>query len=87
MDGGRRAHLDAPNHHDATNTGVASGAHRCGWCGLLPLPEDRTLVEDHQLCSACFDILQGVDWQHILREGQSTPVAAGNAPLQSSRGS
>ena len=59
MDGGRRAHLAAKN------TSVASPAHRSGWCGLLPLPEDRTLVEDHQLCGVCFDILRNVDWRRI----------------------
>jgi hypothetical protein len=87
MDGGRRTHLDAPKHRDAADRSVASPMHRCGWCGLLPLPEDQTRVEERQLCGVCFDMLRGVDWQHILREGQRTPVVNGNAPLQSSKGS
>jgi hypothetical protein len=70
MDGGRRAHLDGPKHRDTKDVSVPSPALRCGWCGLLPLPEQRMLVEDHQLCDACFDILRGVDWRCVLNEGQ-----------------
>jgi hypothetical protein len=87
MDGGRRTHLDAPKHWDTTDRSVASPSHRCGWCGLLPLPEDQTRVEEHQLCGVCFDILRDVDWQHILMEGHRTAAINGSARLQASKGS
>ena len=41
---------------------------RCGWCGLLPLPEERSLIRHTQLCGACFDILSGADWRSLLNE-------------------
>jgi hypothetical protein len=87
MDGGRRAHLDAPEHRDATDRSVASPTHRCGWCGLLPLPEDQTRAAEHQLCGVCRDILRGVDWRRMLREGQCMPAIDDYARLQASQGS
>ncbi len=65
MDGSRPPALDHANHANATAF-AASGAHRCGWCGLLPLPEDRALVVAKQLCHVCFGILGHVDWRHLL---------------------
>ena len=69
MDVGTRAHLDAsmiPDEEGTPATSISSLAHRCGQCGLLPLPEDQTRVEERQLCGVCFDMLRDVDWQHIL---------------------
>lgn len=64
MDGGTRADRDAPARRQGRNTSGASQSPRCGWCGLLPLPEDQALLED--LCSICFDILQDADWKSLL---------------------
>jgi hypothetical protein len=70
MDGSRPPALD----HASTNS-KESGAHRCGWCGLLPLAEDQPFVDDKQLCGVCFGILEDIDWPSLLR--QPTCVKAG----------
>jgi hypothetical protein len=70
MDGGRAVTpLNAPAHHKPTNAPTGSSVHRCGWCGLLPLPEGRALGEHDQLCAVCFGILKGVDWRGLLNGG------------------
>ena len=68
MDGERPAHNEvlAPGSRPQPDHLL-----RCGWCGLLPLPVDRTLIEGHQLCSVCFDILKGADWRTLLNEAAS----------------
>jgi hypothetical protein len=95
MDDGRRTPLDAPGQRHAADTSGAGPAQRCGWCGLLPLPEHRTLVEEHGLCGVCFGFLQGVDWQRVLSDGRrrsssnpgpaGIPAIGGNAGLKASR--
>jgi hypothetical protein len=60
MDGSRRAHLD-------TRADVSTPIpHRCGWCGLLPLADDQTLDDEHELCGSCLAILKDVDWRALL---------------------
>ena len=65
MDVSRPPALDQAAH-TSTNASPARGAHRCGWCGLLPLPEDRASVADERLCGACLAILRHVDWRKLL---------------------
>jgi hypothetical protein len=38
----------APLRHTSTTASGAGASHRCGWCGLLPLPEDRLSSADNQ---------------------------------------
>ncbi len=61
MDGSRRAHFDTLPHVSA-----GLNQHRCGWCGLLPLPEDRGPPHDPELCGACSALLKDIDWRALL---------------------
>jgi len=45
MDGGRQAHLDAIMDKQTTDASPAH-PHRCGWCELLPLPEDEEIDQE-----------------------------------------
>lgn len=67
MDGSRRAHLDTvPQGSTAINQ------HRCGWCGLLPLLEDRAPRHNPELCGACSALLKDVDWKNLLSASAAT---------------
>jgi hypothetical protein len=71
MDGGRRPHLDAVMNRQAGDAPTAIGQHRCGLCGLLPLPDDQALDADRELCGACAVILKDVDWRRLVNESAS----------------
>lgn len=49
MDGGRRALLGDLTDGRAKHSSTPGPPHRCGWCGLLPLPEDQALSEERPL--------------------------------------
>jgi hypothetical protein len=61
MDGSRSPSL----FQDPTTASMAGGSHRCGWCGLLPLPEERP-IGNKALCETCSGFLKGVDWRALL---------------------
>ncbi len=71
MDGGRRTHFRALTNEQANDSPKAIGQHRCGWCGLLPLPDDQALDKERELCGACLAILKDVDWRRLLNETAS----------------
>ncbi len=71
MDGGRRALLGDLTDGRAKHSSTPGPPHRCGWCGLLPLPEDEALSEERGLCGECLANLEDVDWRGLLNENAS----------------
>jgi hypothetical protein len=65
MDGDKRVCLIADD--EATEGSVSNPQHRCGWCGLLPVP-GHSALNKNELCGACLALLTDLDWGSLLSD-------------------